>query len=33
MIKEQIARIKDKLGVERAADITRLAVRHGVLQA
>jgi two-component system invasion response regulator UvrY len=25
--------IKDKLGVERAADITRLAVRHGVLQA
>lgn len=25
--------IKDKLGVERAADITRLAVRHGLLQA
>jgi two-component system, NarL family, invasion response regulator UvrY len=25
--------IKERLGVERAADITRLAVRHGVLQA
>ena len=25
--------IKDKLGVQRAADITRLAVRHGLLQA
>jgi DNA-binding NarL/FixJ family response regulator len=25
--------IKDKLGVQRAADITRLAVRHGLIQA
>ena len=24
--------IKDKLGVQRAADITRLAVRHGLIQ-